>query len=32
MPEPTIQDRFKRGAADAGRYFDFLAQFNGPVE
>jgi nitrite reductase/ring-hydroxylating ferredoxin subunit len=27
MPEPTTQDRFKRGAADAGRYFDFMAQF-----
>lgn len=27
MPEPTTQNRFKRGAADAGRYFDFIAQF-----
>jgi nitrite reductase/ring-hydroxylating ferredoxin subunit len=27
MPEPTTQDRFKRGAADAGRYFEFMAQF-----
>jgi nitrite reductase/ring-hydroxylating ferredoxin subunit/hemoglobin-like flavoprotein len=27
MAEPTAQDRFKRGAVDAGRYFDFMAQF-----
>jgi nitrite reductase/ring-hydroxylating ferredoxin subunit/hemoglobin-like flavoprotein len=27
MPELTTQERFKRGAADAGRYFDFMAQF-----
>ena len=27
MTELTTQERFKRGAADAGRYFDFMAQF-----
>ena len=27
MAEQTTQERFKRGAADAGRYFDFMAQF-----
>ncbi len=27
MPELSTQERFKRGAADAGRYFDFMAQF-----
>jgi len=27
MPELATQERFKRGAADAGRYFDFMAQF-----
>lgn len=27
MNQPTTQERFKRGAADAGRYFDFMAQF-----
>ena len=27
MTELTTQERFKRGAVDAGRYFDFMAQF-----
>ncbi|MEI2689091.1 MAG: protoglobin domain-containing protein [Anaerolineae bacterium] len=27
MPEPTTPNRFKRGAADTGSYFDFMAQF-----
>ena len=27
MAELTTQERFKRGAADAGRYFDFMARF-----
>jgi nitrite reductase/ring-hydroxylating ferredoxin subunit len=27
MAALSTQDRFKRGAADAGRYFDFMAQF-----
>ena len=27
MAELSTQERFKRGAADAGRYFDFMAQF-----
>lgn len=27
MTELSTQERFKRGAADAGRYFDFMAQF-----
>ena len=27
MPELTTQERCKRGAADAGRYLDFMAQF-----
>ena len=27
MTELTTQERFKRGAADAGRYFEFMAQF-----
>lgn len=27
MTEPSTQERFKRGAPDAGRYFDFMSQF-----
>ena len=27
MAELSTQERFKRGAADAGRYFEFMAQF-----
>jgi nitrite reductase/ring-hydroxylating ferredoxin subunit len=27
MTQLSTQERFKRGAADAGRYFDFMAQF-----
>ncbi len=29
MAELTAQERFKRGAADAGRFFDYIAEFVG---